>query len=171
VMACGGLAELFLGVRSEQRSLEDIATPLTAEEATQGQGEEREPARRQPTAPRRERFRPGPGRTVGWPGMPQPASRTVPSHDREVDQIVRVLRERGATGRGELGRAVGARQWGPGRYGDSLRAAQRQGLARRVARARYEAADRQDDVPPAPAGGQRAASRSARQEPGPRRAR
>jgi MFS family permease len=32
-MALGGIAELFLGVRAEQQSLENIATPLTAEEA------------------------------------------------------------------------------------------------------------------------------------------
>jgi MFS family permease len=32
-MALGGIAELFLGVRAEQQSLEDIAKPLTAEEA------------------------------------------------------------------------------------------------------------------------------------------
>jgi MFS family permease len=33
VMAIGGIAELFLGVRAEQESLENIAKPLTAEEA------------------------------------------------------------------------------------------------------------------------------------------
>ena len=32
-MAAGGVAELFLGVRAEQQSLEDIAKPLSAEEA------------------------------------------------------------------------------------------------------------------------------------------
>jgi MFS family permease len=32
-MALGGIAELFFGVRAEQRSLESIAAPLTAEEA------------------------------------------------------------------------------------------------------------------------------------------
>jgi MFS family permease len=140
VMAVGGVAEIFLGVRSERRALEDIATPLTAEDG------EQEPAdndrRRQPRPQtRRERLRPGPGRSsVGWPGMPLPAaSHTWSSHEREVDQIVRTLRERGPTGRGELGRALGARSWGPGRFGESLRAAQQQGQARRIARARYEA--------------------------------
>jgi MFS family permease len=34
VMAIGGVAELFFGVRAEQTPLEDIAKPLTAEEAT-----------------------------------------------------------------------------------------------------------------------------------------
>ncbi len=36
VMAVGGIAELFLGVRAEQTQLEDIAKPLTAEDAEGG---------------------------------------------------------------------------------------------------------------------------------------
>ncbi len=36
VMAIGGIAELFLGVRAEQAQLEDIAKPITAEEAEGG---------------------------------------------------------------------------------------------------------------------------------------
>ncbi|AEA25671.1 major facilitator superfamily MFS_1 [Pseudonocardia dioxanivorans CB1190] len=49
-MAVGGLAELVLGVRAEGKSLENIATPLTAEEAEADPGEQasvraaREPA-------------------------------------------------------------------------------------------------------------------------------
>ena len=78
--------------------------------------------------------------------MPLTVSRTVPSYEREVDQIIRTLRERGATGRSELRRAVGARQWGPGRYSASLRVAQEQGRARRLTRARYEAAGRTDEA-------------------------
>ncbi|HEU4974826.1 MAG TPA: MFS transporter [Baekduia sp.] len=36
VMAIGGIAEIFLGVKAEGRNLEDIAKPLTAEEAEEG---------------------------------------------------------------------------------------------------------------------------------------
>jgi len=150
VMALGGIAEIFFGVRSEQRALEDIATPLTATEGAEPSADtddrQREP---RPRTPRRELLRPGPGRgSVGWPGMPlPPRSRTVSTHEREVDQIVRTLRERGASGRAELGRAVGARSWGPGRFGESLRAAQQQGQARRIARARYEATPRESAAP------------------------
>jgi MFS family permease len=43
VMAVGGLAEIVLGVRAEGEQLEDIAKPLTVEEAEQGGGE-REPS-------------------------------------------------------------------------------------------------------------------------------
>jgi hypothetical protein len=71
--------------------------------------------------------------------MPLPAQRPAPASDREVDAIVRALRERGASSRSDLGRAIGAKQWGPGRFSASLRIAQEQGQARRTARARYEA--------------------------------
>ncbi|MGH9067746.1 MAG: MFS transporter [Acidimicrobiales bacterium] len=38
LMAAGGIAELFFGVKAEQAQLEDIAKPLTAEEAREGGG-------------------------------------------------------------------------------------------------------------------------------------
>jgi MFS family permease len=37
LMIAGGVVEIFLGVKAERRSLEDIATPLTAEDRPQGQ--------------------------------------------------------------------------------------------------------------------------------------
>lgn len=37
-MAIGGIAEIFLGVKSEQANLENIAKPLTAQEAESGSG-------------------------------------------------------------------------------------------------------------------------------------
>ena len=66
VMAIGGIAELFFGVKAEQRQLEDIAEPLTAEE---GGGDEEGPDRRQKPS-RRERYRPGRGRYSHPPGRP-----------------------------------------------------------------------------------------------------
>ena len=39
VMAMGGIAELFLGVKAEQQSLEDIAKPMTVDEAEEGGAE------------------------------------------------------------------------------------------------------------------------------------
>ena len=58
-MALGGIAELRLGVRAEQQSLEDIATPLTAEEADTGPPEvpERERAAEEQLRERIERRR------------------------------------------------------------------------------------------------------------------
>jgi MFS family permease len=156
VMAIGGAAELVLGVRAEQKPLEDIAEPLTAEAADEDSGRraDADAGAREPhslTRARRARFRPGPGGSRGWPGMPMPAPRPAHAPDREVEQILAVLRERGATRRGDLGRAVGAKQWGPGRFGESLRAAEQQGHARRVARRRgYEATPRDGDGPVVP---------------------
>jgi MFS family permease len=48
LMILAGLVEVFLGVRAERRSLEDIAQPLTAADAATGDG----PAARRPGAPR-----------------------------------------------------------------------------------------------------------------------
>ena len=63
VMAIGGIAEIFLGVRAEQTQLEDIAKPITAEEA-EGGGlvtgeqpeavEEAQPGRREALSARRD---------------------------------------------------------------------------------------------------------------------
>jgi hypothetical protein len=47
LMIAAGLVELFLGVAAAQRSLEDIATPLTAEEEV-GARAGQEPAAREP---------------------------------------------------------------------------------------------------------------------------
>jgi MFS family permease len=156
VMAIGGGAELLFGVRAEGRSLEDIAEPLSAQDAETGPAGGGRASRSSAQSPergglqaarrRRDQLRPGPGSNRGWPGMPLPAQRPSPAQDREIEAIVRELRQRGGASRSELGRAVGARQWGPGRFGASLRAAQQQGQARRVARTRYEAAKRNDGV-------------------------
>jgi hypothetical protein len=98
VMAVGGIAEIFLGVRAEQKPLEDVATPITAESTEGESGEtkdagdeggkddEREQARRaaadrdrrirERTQRRREwertgrrRYRPGPGGGMYAPMM------------------------------------------------------------------------------------------------------
>ena len=78
VMAVGGIVELFLGVRAEKQPLENIAKPITAQEAEEGgrrrrrttpsarEAEERDRRRRA----RRERERtgaaipPGPGQRL-----------------------------------------------------------------------------------------------------------
>jgi MFS family permease len=98
VMAVGGIAEIFLGVRAEQKALEDVATPITAESTEGEEGEakaagdeggeadEREQARRaaaerdrrirERTQRRqdwertgRRRYRPGPGGGMYAPMM------------------------------------------------------------------------------------------------------
>ncbi|MET9023362.1 MFS transporter [Actinopolymorpha sp. NPDC004070] len=105
-MAFGGVAELVFGVRAEQQSLENIARPLTAEEAdenagageqAEGEPEDEERARARDAARRAEterderiarrserqrtqRYRPGPGTSFYSPGMH--ASGASPSQSR-----------------------------------------------------------------------------------------
>jgi len=170
VMALGGIAEIFLGVHAEQAQLEDIAKPLTAEEAETGKlaGEEgdeeakrseEEPPRwrerderrvqRERTGRRRYRPGPGPGETFYSPGMlgtsfhSRQASQSL--LDREIDAIADAFDGDGALGRDELARRVGARHWGPGRFRHALAEAESEGRICRRSRTTYERA-RNDDA-------------------------
>jgi MFS family permease len=141
VMAIGGVAEIAFGVRAEQRSLEDIATPLTAqgEEPSSGDAQTPQetgapPARRT----RRDRYRPGPGAVRSSPGMWASTPVAATPFDREVDAIVRVLRENGPTDRAALAQLVGARRWGPGRFRGALVDALLKQRVRRVGRGRFD---------------------------------
>jgi MFS family permease len=92
------------------------------------------------------RFRPGPGRSLYSPLL---SSRSPVDEsadlDREIDAIGRALRDRGQMTREELGDAVGARYWGPGRYRGALREAVGEGAARRVGRTTYAPGDSDGD--------------------------
>jgi hypothetical protein len=133
-----------LGVRAEQTQLEEIAKPLTAEEAEAGRLPGDEGAAEQPLAAGRRRHRLGPGR--GWayysPGMVGTALRSreaAPSLlDREVDRIVGELERGGPLRREELAVRVGARRWGPGRFGAALAEAAAAGRVRRVSRSTFD---------------------------------
>jgi MFS family permease len=143
VMAIGGIAEIAFGVKAEQKPLEQIATPLTAEDAEPsgepGPPAAAEPARRQR---RRERYRPGPGRTGSSPGMWASMGATEVPLDREVEALVRALGAQGPLERATLARSVGARYWGPGRFHRALVSALGEGRIRRRGRRRFEAAPR-----------------------------
>jgi MFS family permease len=69
VMAIGGIAELLFGVRAEQRQLEDIAEPLTAEEGDTDEAGTGRAGRRKAPRPRG-RYRPGRGHYSSPPHMP-----------------------------------------------------------------------------------------------------
>jgi hypothetical protein len=152
-MAIGGVAELFLGVRAEQQSLENIAKPLTAEEA---EGLPPEPADAAPETEREQRirergqrqrareraglrrFRPGPGRgtsfySPGMVGTTGAASRFAAiageDLDREIEVLTRALEDHGPIEDSELERLAGGRQWGPGRFRAALREAVEEGRA------------------------------------------
>jgi MFS family permease len=156
VMAVGGIAEIFFGVRAEQEPLEDVAKPLTAEEAEADGGAPREapePARaaRERVERRREwerggrrRYRPGPS-SAGYPywspGLVGTSLRTrdvsETTLDREIERIGQTVDEGGPVSREELERLVGGRRWGPGRFRRALAEAVREGRIRRVSRTHY----------------------------------
>jgi hypothetical protein len=152
-MAVGGIVELLLGVRAEQRRLEDIAKPITAEEAEREGATERAPAPEEDEAERRHRartdwqrrglrrYRPGPGTASFSPFFGQPPEQRQEWLDTEIEIIARALEEHGELGREELARRIGARYWGPGRFRAALREALREGRIRRVSRSRYALAE------------------------------
>ena len=152
VMAVGGIVELLLGVRAEQRRLEDIAKPITAEEAER-EGAEAAPAPAEDEVESRHRarsdwqrrglrrYRPGPGTASFSPFFGQPPEQRQEWLDTEIEIIARALEEHGELGREELARRIGARYWGPGRFRAALREALREGRIRRVSRSRYALAE------------------------------
>jgi MFS family permease len=158
-MAIGGIAELFLGVRAEQQSLEDVATPITAQdtergeeegEAAQEPDEEREARRRDAERDRRirqrsasraawersgrRRFRPGPGGNLYAPHMAGtgPIAEDPLALERQIEVIEQALEQQGPIERGRLAQLVGARYWGPGRFRLALQEALREGRVRRL---------------------------------------
>ncbi len=163
VMAIGGIAELAFGVKAEQRQLEDIAEPLTAEgtpeaeaEPERARDEEAERAqrirRRAEARERRERtgrrrYRPGPGHLGGSRGL-TPSAGEVDSEadlDREIAIIGRALEDHGSANRRELARRVGARYWGPGRFRSALREAVAEGAVKRLRGGEYAPAQSPDE--------------------------
>ncbi len=160
VMAIGGIAELAFGVAAEQRQLEDVAEPLTAEGESGPAGED-EPAKPKPAEDEerarserirsrarlreqreragRRRYRPGPGRLGASRGL----TASVPGEDsgidldREIAIIGRALEDRGSANRRELARRVGAGYWGPGRFRVALREAVAEGAVKRLRGGEY----------------------------------
>jgi MFS family permease len=161
VMALGGVAEIFLGVRAESTQLEEVAEPLTAEAAEDGSGDDdksgggdhpaaggqsqrwkaREARQRESTRNPSRRYRPGPGAALYSPGMLGTAVRSRSSSpavlDHEVDTIAATVDESGPLERADLARRVGARRWGPGRFRAALDEALAEGRIVRLGRRRY----------------------------------
>jgi MFS family permease len=143
LMVIAAFTEFALGVDAEGETLENIATPLTAEGASR---EGAEPVERDRVG-RGERFtRRAPQsqslRSGGWSGMPQASLRSATDTDidREISEIVRALDEAdGPVARRELAERTGSRFWGAGRFSTALGTAMARGDVRRVGRGRYEA--------------------------------
>ena len=142
VMAIGGIAELLL--RGQGRAETARGGRRTAHRR-RGRGGGGGPRRASASGPARARvrgrYRPGPARYRGSPGMP--VSEPFPLMDSRVDLrpeveiIERALHERGSANRRELGRRVGARFWGPGRFSAALREAVVEGRAKRLRGGEY----------------------------------
>ncbi len=141
LMMAAGLVEIVLGVNAEQKSLEDIATPLSAGD----DGAHQEPADVPAAfAPRRAGPSPAPRpRTSSraWAPMPQASNypKANPDQAREVDAIVDILDHHDSLTLIELRRAASARYWGPGRFRAALRSGLASGRIRRVGRGRVAA--------------------------------
>jgi MFS family permease len=143
VMAIGGIAELFFGVRAEGRSLEDIAEPMTAAGASDAADDDPERSRRigarvENRALREQRGprRFAPGRSAVARDEPARFERTL---DEEIAEITRVVAAHGTLERQAILELVGARHWGPGRFGEALRAAVREGQIEQLSATRYAA--------------------------------
>jgi MFS family permease len=135
VMAVGGIAELVFGVKAEQTPLENVAKPLTAEEA-EGVPERERRGRR--------RYRLGPGLdypyySPGFMGTSLRRPSPITGLQHEVETIGRAVDEGGQISREELFRTAGARRWGPGRFRRALGEAIATGRIRRTGRGRFEA--------------------------------
>jgi hypothetical protein len=142
-----------LAAEREARAGEFAEEERTAEEATRVREEREERERRAREFEERvrarlarqeqsrhgfRRFRPGPGRGIYSPLLsPRGPFDESADLDREIDAIGRALDERGEMTREELGQAVGARYWGPGRFRGALREAVGEGAAQRVGRSSY----------------------------------
>jgi MFS family permease len=165
VMLIGGITEIFLGVRAEQQSLENIARPLTAEEAEQAPAEgaaaadgtypesDNEQRIRERVARQRHRdrtglrrYRPGPGTgssfySPGMFGSAGTASRSDASAaqalDGEIEAVKAELARHDQMQRDELERRIGGRGWGPGRFRAALRESVEEDKARHLAEDRY----------------------------------
>jgi MFS family permease len=149
-MLLGALAELFFGVKAENKSLESVATPLSAtDDETGSEGktpsgdETGEEAKRPEAGPvpvrRRERFRPGRGSAYPGRGFPLTASTPDVAPGPEVESLVAVLESNGELSRRDLYRRSNAARWGPGRFSRALTVALAEGRVIRSGRRRYSA--------------------------------
>jgi len=165
VMIAAGLVEVWLGLNAEQKPLEEIATPLTAEDAGQhaaptgaagtrgasGTVQHRRHRRSEPAVTPQANYRHW---SPMYPAYVAPLIDTA--RDREVSQITSALADAGPIEGRRLAGLVHAGLWGPGRFPAALRAAVTQWKVRRTGRGLYAlaptASSPGDDPPPADQG-------------------
>ena len=138
LMVIAAITEFALGIDAEGETLEDIATPLTAEGAPHDEVRRGERFARRP-GPQSQTLRSG-GWSADAAGLAALARDT--DIDREVGEIVGALDEAGGPlARRELADRTSSRLWGAGRFSTALGTAMARGEVRRVGRGRYEATD------------------------------
>jgi MFS family permease len=154
LMIAAGLVEVWLGVNAEQKPLEEIATPLTAEDAGQpaavpagagtaaatGPAQRRQHRRIEPAVTPQAAYR-------HWSPMHPPYSSPLidTARGREAEEIVTVLAGEGPLERRQLARLVHAELWGPGRFTPALKQAVAHGTVHRTSRGLYTLAARAQD--------------------------
>jgi hypothetical protein len=145
LMAAAGIVEAILGVPAEQKSLEEIAEPLSAEEAEEPEKQRRRPRGRVEPGLVRPHPTPFPRYTrSSWSPFSITADEIAedPLQAREIEQIVNVARETdGPVHWRRVAADVHARRWGPGRFRAAMRAAERGGLLQRAGRGMYVAGE------------------------------
>jgi len=146
LMIAAGLVEVWLGVNAEQKPLEELATPLPAEDAAQpaavpADASDSVGARTTRTRQRRRIEQPVTPQAAyrHWSPMHAPYSSPLvdTARGREVEAIVAVLAGDGPLERPQLAQLVHAGQWGPGRFAPALRQAVAQGKVHRTSRGLY----------------------------------
>jgi len=136
LMVGGGIVEALLGVNAEQKPLEEVAEPLSAEgEEAEGEEAEGEEAEEKPKREPLPRYR---ART-GWSPyqMTSIYQADDPLQEREMQRIVDAVSRDGDAHWRQIAHAVGARNWGPGRFRRAMHAAKRSGRIREVRRGVY----------------------------------
>jgi hypothetical protein len=77
----------------------------------------------------------------GWSPFLSSSSSDVEASDRalarEIEMLERAVQDRGVVRRSELGKLVGCKYWGPGRFSRALRVATRDGRIARPRRGYY----------------------------------
>jgi len=79
-------------------------------------------------------------RSIWAPTMVSSSPREDVDVDKEIDAIVKLLKEKGPLPSPQIRRQLETKFWGPGRLRAALVEARRRGLVRRAGRRTYEAA-------------------------------
>jgi hypothetical protein len=79
--------------------------------------------------------------STGWSPFLSSSTRDIEENDRylqrEIEMLERAVADQGELPRRELGRVVGCKYWGPGRFSRALKAAVRDGRISRPRRGYY----------------------------------